>query len=127
LLEALNSPLDLGKGPVYEQIITQTHLDNVKALRDSGHLTLADNPNARNCASGKLRIAVAAPTDEQMSLAGLLKDEKIATVPSYVRISFGNDGSFVAPEVVAKGRSETMDRVNSSMVDQRLNEHPPQK
>ncbi len=215
-LEALKKPLDRWMGPVYEQIMKYTLNDDVKALQDAGHLTLADNPNARDFLSGKLKIAVAPPSDEEksygptrklsetemkvyelgkevfhrdahcvtchqpnggglpniypaltksdwiagddtllakivlkglwgpievngqhfdpskgvppmMGFAGLLKDEEIAAVLSYVRTSFGNDGPFVSPELVKKVREETKERVNFYMVDEILKEHPLKK
>ena len=56
--------------------------------------------------------------------AGMLKDEEIAAALSYVRQSFGNDGSFITPEAVAKVREATKDRVNFYLVDEILKEHP---
>ncbi|MEK0449611.1 MAG: hypothetical protein RL088_1879 [Verrucomicrobiota bacterium] len=56
--------------------------------------------------------------------AGILKDAELAAVLSYVRQSFGNDGSFITPEQVAKVREATKDRVNFYMVDEILKEHP---
>ena len=56
--------------------------------------------------------------------AGLLKDDEVAAVLSYVRTSFGNNAPFVTPETVAKVRKETEARVNFYMVDELLKEHP---
>lgn len=58
---------------------------------------------------------------------GLLKDEEVAAVLSYVRNSFGNNAPFVKPETVAKVRKETEARVNFYMVDELLKEHPMPK
>ena len=54
-------------------------------------------------------------------------DEELAAVLSYVRQSFGNDGTFIKPEDVAKVREATKDRVNFYMVDEILKEHPLSK
>ena len=62
-----------------------------------------------------------------MGFAGLLNDEELAAVLSYVRQSFGNDGEFISPEQVAKVRGATADRVNFYMVDEILKEHPIEK
>jgi mono/diheme cytochrome c family protein/glucose/arabinose dehydrogenase len=59
-----------------------------------------------------------------MGFAGLLNDEELAAVISYVRQSFGNDGSFVSPEKVKQVRAATADRVNFYMTDEILREHP---
>ena len=62
-----------------------------------------------------------------MGFAGLLNDEELAAVLSYVRQSFGNDGKFVSPEKVGEVRAATADRVNFYMVDEILKEHPIEK
>ncbi len=56
--------------------------------------------------------------------AGILKDNELAAVLSYVRQSFGNDGAFITPEQVAKLREATKDRASFYMVDEILKEHP---
>jgi mono/diheme cytochrome c family protein/glucose/arabinose dehydrogenase len=62
-----------------------------------------------------------------MGFGGLLTDEEMAAVLSYVRQSFGNDGDFVKPEKVAKVREATKSRANFYMVDEILKEHPLKK
>ncbi len=62
-----------------------------------------------------------------MGFAGLLNDEELAAVLSYVRQSFGNDGAFVSPEKVKQVRAATADRVNFYMTDEILKEHPLKK
>ena len=59
-----------------------------------------------------------------MGFAGLLNDEELAAVLSYVRQSFGNDGEFITPDAVKKVREATKDRVNFYMVEEILKEHP---
>ncbi len=59
-----------------------------------------------------------------MGFGGLLNDEELAAVLSYVRQSFGNNGRFIQPEQVAKVREATKDRANFYMVDEILKEHP---
>ena len=59
-----------------------------------------------------------------MPFAGLLNDEEVAAVLSYVRQSFGNDGEFITPEQVKEVREATKDRLNFYMVEEILKEHP---
>jgi mono/diheme cytochrome c family protein/glucose/arabinose dehydrogenase len=59
-----------------------------------------------------------------MGFGGLLNDEELAAVLSYVRQSFGNNGSFITPEQVKEVRTATADRVNFYMTDEILKEHP---
>ena len=59
-----------------------------------------------------------------MGFAGLLNDEEVAAVLSYVRQSFGNDGSLVSPEKVREVRAATAERVNFYLTDELLREHP---
>lgn len=56
--------------------------------------------------------------------AGLLDDEELAAVLSYVRQSWGNKGEFVSPEQVREVREQTEARVNFYMTDEILREHP---
>jgi len=56
--------------------------------------------------------------------AGMLNDNEIAAVLSYVRQSFGNDGEFITPGQVRRVREATRDRVNFYMADEILEEHP---
>lgn len=58
---------------------------------------------------------------------GLLNDEEVAAVVSYVRNSFGNNASFVKPETVAKVRKATEKQENWYMVEDLLKEHPMPK
>ncbi|MEQ1860290.1 MAG: PVC-type heme-binding CxxCH protein [Chthoniobacteraceae bacterium] len=62
-----------------------------------------------------------------MGFAGLLNDDELAAVLSYVRQSFGNDGEFITPAAVKKVREATKDRVNFYMVEEILKEHPHKK
>ncbi|MEZ5328143.1 MAG: c-type cytochrome [Verrucomicrobiales bacterium] len=62
-----------------------------------------------------------------MGFAGLLNDEELAAVLSYVRTSFGNTGAFVDPAKVKAVRESTKDRVNFYMVDEILKDHPLKK
>jgi mono/diheme cytochrome c family protein/glucose/arabinose dehydrogenase len=55
---------------------------------------------------------------------GILKDDEIAAVISYVRNSFGNEAPFVKPETVAKVRKETEAQQNFYMVEDLLKAHP---
>ena len=59
-----------------------------------------------------------------MGFGPLLNDEELAAVLSYVRQSFGNDGSFISPDQVKEVREATKDRANFYMVDEILKEHP---
>jgi len=66
-------------------------------------------------------------TPPMMGFAGLLKDDEVAAVISYVHQSFGNNLPMVKPEEVAKVRAATKDRFNFYMVDEILKEHPLEK
>jgi mono/diheme cytochrome c family protein/glucose/arabinose dehydrogenase len=66
-------------------------------------------------------------TPPMMGFAGLLKDEEVAAVISYVHQSFGNDLPMVKPEEIAKVREATKERLNFYMVDEILKEHPLEK
>ena len=55
---------------------------------------------------------------------GLLNDNELAAVLSYVRLSFGNNGAMITAEQVARVRAATRDRTNFYMVDELLKEHP---
>ncbi|MBM3846076.1 MAG: c-type cytochrome, partial [Verrucomicrobia bacterium] len=59
-----------------------------------------------------------------MGFAGLLSDEELAAVVSYVRQSFGNDHSLTKPETVARVRKATSGRVDFYMVEELMQEHP---
>ncbi len=56
--------------------------------------------------------------------AGLLSDEEIAGVLTYVRYSFKNSYPAVKPEDVKRVREETKDRNQFYMVEEILKEHP---
>jgi len=58
---------------------------------------------------------------------GLLKDEEIAAVLTYVRNSFGNKGSAILPEKVKSVRVSTENKVDFYSPDQLLKEHPMEK
>ena len=55
---------------------------------------------------------------------GLLKDEEIAAVLTYVRNSFGNQGPAILPEKVKKVRAATESKQDFYSPDQLLKEHP---
>jgi hypothetical protein len=55
---------------------------------------------------------------------GLLNDNELAAVLSYVRLSFGNNGAMISAEQVAKVRAATRDRTNFYLVDELLKDHP---
>ncbi len=59
-----------------------------------------------------------------MGFGGLLNDEELAAVLSYVRQSFGNNGPFITPNQVKQVRAATAERVNFYMTDEILKEHP---
>lgn len=63
-------------------------------------------------------------TPPMMGFAGLLKDDEVAAVITYVHQSFGNDLPPVTAAEVAKVREATKDRANFYMVDEILKEHP---
>jgi len=63
-------------------------------------------------------------TPPMMGFAGLLKDEEVAAVITYVHQSFGNDLPAVSPEKVKAVREATKDRTMFYMVDEILKEHP---
>jgi mono/diheme cytochrome c family protein len=56
--------------------------------------------------------------------AGLLTDEEIAGVLTYVRYSFKNSYPAIQPEMVKRVREETKDRPQFYMVEEILKEHP---
>ncbi len=62
-----------------------------------------------------------------MGFGGLLKDEEVAAVASYVRQSFGNDAKFITPDQVKKVREETKDRANFYTPEELEKEHPIKK
>lgn len=58
---------------------------------------------------------------------GLLKDDEVAAVLTYVRNHFDNKGDAIRPEHVTKVRVATQDRKGFYMVDELLKEHPMEK
>lgn len=66
-------------------------------------------------------------TPPMMGFAGLLKDEEVAGVITYVRQSFGNDLPAVKADQVKVIREATKDRFNFYMVEEILKEHPLEK
>lgn len=59
-----------------------------------------------------------------MAFKGLLKDDEIAAVLTYVRNSFGNKASVIDPNKVKEVRAATKDRNSFYTPDELLNEHP---
>ena len=55
---------------------------------------------------------------------GLLTDEEIAAVLTYVRNAFGNDASVIAPETVSAVREAVQDKDGFYTADELLQEHP---
>ena len=55
---------------------------------------------------------------------GLLKDDEIAAVLTYVRNSFGNESSIISAEKVKKVREQTKDKVGFYSPEELLEEHP---
>ncbi|WP_254561138.1 PVC-type heme-binding CxxCH protein [Dyadobacter diqingensis] len=58
---------------------------------------------------------------------GLLKDDEVAAVLTYVRNSFGNQASAISPERVKKVRAATESKVDFYSPDQLIKEHPMEK
>jgi len=58
---------------------------------------------------------------------GLLNDDEMAAVLTYVRNSFGNQGSAILPDRVKKVRAATAAKVDFYSPDQLLKEHPMEK
>jgi mono/diheme cytochrome c family protein len=63
-------------------------------------------------------------TPPMMGFGGLLKDEELAAVISYVHQSFGTDLPIVKAAEVARVREATKERSTFYMVDEILKEHP---
>ncbi|MDP5060468.1 MAG: c-type cytochrome [Maribacter sp.] len=59
-----------------------------------------------------------------MAFKGLLKDDEIAAVLTYVRNSFGNKASVIDPNKVKEVREATKDRNSFYTPDELLEEHP---
>ncbi len=58
---------------------------------------------------------------------GMLNDKEVANVLTYVRNSYGNKATAIAPEQVKKVRAETEGQQGFYQVDQLLKEHPLEK
>ncbi|MCW3119901.1 MAG: dehydrogenase, partial [Chitinophagaceae bacterium] len=58
---------------------------------------------------------------------GMLNDEQVAAVLTYVRNSFGNAGTAVSPEKVKAVREATKDKTGFYTAAELLNDHPPSK
>ena len=58
---------------------------------------------------------------------GLLKDDEIAAVLTYVRNSFGNQASPITPAQVTKVRAATVAKKDFYSPTQLLKEHPMEK
>ncbi|MCE7066899.1 PVC-type heme-binding CxxCH protein [Dyadobacter sp. CY326] len=59
--------------------------------------------------------------------AGLLNDDEMAAVLTYVRNSFGNKGAVITPDQVKKVRAATESKKDFYSPDQLLKEHPLEK
>jgi mono/diheme cytochrome c family protein len=59
-----------------------------------------------------------------MAFKGLLNDDEIAAVLTYVRNAFGNKASVIDPEKVKEIRDKTKDRNNFYTAQELLDEHP---
>jgi mono/diheme cytochrome c family protein/glucose/arabinose dehydrogenase len=59
-----------------------------------------------------------------MGFGGLLNDNELAAVLTYVRQSWGNNHDVISSETVRRVRAATESRVNFYMVDEILKEHP---
>ena len=66
-------------------------------------------------------------TPPMMGFGGLLNDEEVGAVISYVHQSFGNDLPIVKPDEVKKVREATKERSIFYMVEDILKEHPLEK
>ena len=63
-------------------------------------------------------------TPPMTAFGGLLNDEEVAAVVSYVRQSYGNNSPVVSPAQVKSVRDAIKDRQQFYMVDEILKEHP---
>lgn len=59
-----------------------------------------------------------------LGFAGMLNDDEVAGVITYVRQSFGNDLAPVSPALVARIREQTKARADFYMVEEIMKEHP---
>ena len=58
---------------------------------------------------------------------GLLNDEEVAAVITYVRNSFGNKASVISPEQVKKVRDATKGKTGFYSPEELLKQHPMEK
>ena len=58
---------------------------------------------------------------------GMLNDEEVAAVLTYVRNSFGNKAKPILPQTVARIRSSIKDRKGFYSPEELLQEHPLEK
>ncbi len=58
---------------------------------------------------------------------GMLDDQEVADVLTYIRNHYGNKSSAITPEQVKKVREETKDHAGFYMMDKLLEEHPLEK
>jgi len=61
------------------------------------------------------------------AFGGLLNDEEMASVLTYVRNSFGNKASAIEADQVKKVRAEMKDKVDMLSPDELLKQHPHSK
>ncbi len=73
---------------------------------------------------GGQRLNPANGVPPMMGFGGLLNDEEVAGVLSYVRQSFGNNLPLITPAQVAKVREQTRDRADFYMVEEIMKQHP---
>jgi mono/diheme cytochrome c family protein len=59
--------------------------------------------------------------------AGMLNDEEVAAVLTYVRNSFGNKASAISPEKVKMTRAAVKDKTGFYSPEELLNQHPLEK
>ena len=59
--------------------------------------------------------------------AGMLNDDEVAAVLTYVRNSFGNKASVISPDQVKKVRQETKEKSGFYSPDELLKVHPMEK
>lgn len=73
---------------------------------------------------GGQRLNPANGVPPMMGFGGLLNDEEVAGVLSYVRQSFDNNLPLITPAQVAKVREQTKDRADFYMVEELMKQHP---
>jgi mono/diheme cytochrome c family protein len=61
------------------------------------------------------------------SFGGMLKDDEIAAVLTYVRNSFGNKASAVSPDKVKEVRAAIKDKTGFFSPEELLKQHPLEK